>query len=72
MIKIDWLYAALRIAKIYDCQFECEELFADEDNFFTCPECEEPILLEDYPELDGVADKSWCLCPICEEKLDLI
>ena len=24
------------------------------------------------PEFDGAADKSFCICPICEQKLDLV
>ena len=46
MVKIDWYYAAVRIAKIYATQWECSM----------------------YDE----GDKSYCYCPICEEKLDLI
>ena len=73
MAKIDWHYAAARIAKIYDTQYECSDMCDDdEDNFILCPECQDPIYLEDYPEFDGAADKSFCICPICEQKLDLI
>ena len=73
MAKIDWHYAAARIAKIYDTQYECSDMCDDdEDNFIVCIECGEPIYLDDYPEFDGAADKSFCICPICEQKLDLI
>lgn len=73
MAKIDWHYAATRIAKIYDTQYECSDMCDDdEDNFILCPECQDPIYLDDYPEFDGAADKSFCICPICEQRLDLI
>ena len=76
MTKVDWFYAATRIAKIYNTHWVCSDMFdegdEDGDNFILCPECEEPILLEDYPELDAAADKSYCLCPICENRLDLV
>ena len=73
MAKIDWHYAAVRIAKIYDTQYECSDMCDDdEDNFIVCIECGEPIYLDDYPTLDGATDKSYCYCPICGEKLDLI
>ena len=73
MAKIDWHYAAVRIAKIYDTQYECSDMCDDdEDNFILCPECRDPIYLDDYPEFDGAADKSFCICPICEQRLDLI
>ena len=73
MAKIDWHYAAARIAKIYDTQYECSDMCDDdEDNFILCPECQDPIYLDDYPEFDGAADKSFCMCPICEQRLDLV
>lgn len=72
MAKIDWYFASVRIAKIYGTQYECSAMYGDDDNFVICPECMEPIYLEDYPEFDGAEDKSFCMCPICEERLDLI
>lgn len=72
MAKIDWYYAAVRIAKIYTTQWKCSMYDGEEDNFILCPECEDPICLDDYPTLDGAADKSYCYCPICEQKLDLV
>ena len=73
MAKIDWHYAAARIAKIYDTQYEYSDMCDDDgDNFILCPECQDPIYLDDYPEFDGEADKSFCICPICEQRLDLI
>lgn len=60
MAKIDWYYAAVRIAKIYATQWECSMYGG------------EPIYLDDYPEFDGAADKSFCICPICEQRLDLV
>lgn len=30
------------------------------------------IYLDDYPEFDGAADKSFCICPICEQRLNLV
>ena len=71
MTKIDWYYAAVRIAKIYATQWECS-MYDEGDDFIVCPECEEPIYLDDYPEFDGAADKSFCICPICEQRLDLV
>lgn len=32
----------------------------------------ESIYLDDYPEFDGAADKSFCICPICEQRLNLV
>lgn len=73
MAKIDWYYASVRIAKIYGTQYECSAMYDDdEDDFIVCPECEDPVYLDDYPEFDGAADKSFCMCPICEQRLDLI
>ena len=72
MAKIDWYYAAVRIAKIYATQWECSMYDGEEDDFIVCPECEEPIYLDDYPEFDGAADKSFCICPICEQRLDQV
>lgn len=71
MTKIDWYFAATRIAKIYGTQWECTD-FGEDDDFIVCGECGEPIYLDDYPEFDGAADKSFCMCPICEQRLDLI
>ena len=28
--------------------------------------------IREFAEFDGAADKSFCMCPICEQKLDLI
>ena len=72
MAKIDWYYAAVRIAKIYATQWECSMQGGEGDNFIVCIECGEPIYLDDYPEFDGAADKSFCICPICEQRLDLV
>lgn len=71
MAKIKWFDAAVRIAKIYNTHWECTD-FGEDDDFIVCGECGEPIYLDDYPTLDGATDKSYCYCPICEEKLDLI
>ena len=42
----------------------CEETFgcyADwEERFCTCPECQEPIYEDDFPE------HGWHSCPVCE------
>ena len=42
----------------------CEEVYGVHVNmnegFFICPECGEPLLIEDWPEHD------WETCPICE------
>lgn len=71
MTKINWFDAAVHIAKIYNTHWKCIE-FGGDDNFIVCGECGEPIYLDDYPEFDGAADKSFCMCPICEQRLDLI
>ena len=71
MAKIDWYYAAVRIAKIYATQWECS-MYDEGDDFIVYGECGEPIYLDDYPEFDGAADKSFCICPICEQRLDLV
>ena len=72
MAKIDWFSAAVRIAKFYDTQWEQADMFGgDSGNFVGCPACEKPIHLEDYPELEGAADKSFCICPLCKRELIL-
>ena len=72
MAKIDWFSAAVRIAKFYDTKWECADMFGgDTGNFVVCPGCEKPIHLEDYPELEGAADKSFCTCPLCKRELIL-
>lgn len=40
----------------------CLENFED-DIWFECPECGEPIFYEDYPEAFCIGAK----CPVCEE-----
>ena len=73
MAKIDWFSAAVRIAKFYDTKWEYADMFGgDTGNFVVCPGCEKPIHLEEYPVLEVAADKSFCVCPFCKEKLDLI
>lgn len=46
----------------------CEEvygIFVDwEEKFFICPECDEPIYMEDWESHD------WKTCPICEFELE--
>lgn len=42
----------------------------DEDRFFVCPECGEPIYEDDWKESDclGIDGEAW-YCPICGELL---
>lgn len=38
----------------------------DEDDWFACPECEEPLLAEDWDEIeDWEPITPWSACPIC-------
>jgi predicted RNA-binding Zn-ribbon protein involved in translation (DUF1610 family) len=51
-----WIEAALFCHRVYGAEWN------DEDNFFICPECGEPIYHEDYNlELEGIM----MCCPIC-------
>lgn len=42
----------------------CEDTFGSyvdwEERFFHCPECDEPLLFEDWNDHD------WSMCPVCE------
>ena len=60
------------LLKFMQLSGECSMYDGEEDDFIVCPECEEPIYLDDYPEFDGAADKSFCICPICEQRLNLV
>ena len=46
--------------------YEDEDELAREDLWFECPECGEPILFADYPEVfvDNRPE-----CPVCEEEI---
>jgi hypothetical protein len=48
-----------------DCAKYCEEIygvFVDwEEEYFICPECDEPIYADDWGDHDH-----WNFCPICE------
>jgi hypothetical protein len=48
-----------------DCAKYCEEnygVYVDwEEEYFICPECDEPIYADDWDDHD-----LWNLCPICE------
>ena len=38
----------------------------DEDDWFTCPECDEPLLAGDWDTIeDWVPMTPWSACPIC-------
>ena len=47
-------------------------MYDEGDDFIVYGECGEPIYLDDYPEFDGAADKSFCIRPICEQRLNLV
>ena len=59
-MKWSWSYIAQYIIeKEYDGYVDWDE------EFFICPECDEPVYKCDYPYIDlGM------LCPICETKLE--
>lgn len=42
-----------------------DALFDNQENIVWCPHCEEPILKDDYPEIEFTVDGF--VCPICEE-----
>lgn len=46
-LRLDWYYAAARIAKIYATQWECS-MYDEGDDFIVCGECGEAIYLDDY------------------------
>jgi len=38
----------------------------DEDDWFACPECDEPLLAEDWDKIeDWEPTTPWSVCPIC-------
>ena len=47
----------------YGMARKCEEDYGShvdyEEDFFICPECGEPLLVEDWPK------HNWDICPIC-------
>ena len=49
-----WEYCASYCEKTYGAYVDWEE------EFFHCPECDEPLLSEDWKEHD------WNICPVCE------
>lgn len=54
-----------------DYEADADEL---DSPWFSCPECGEPILYEDYEEdMDDFIsdDYSMFTCPICEEEMEL-
>lgn len=57
-MKIEnWRDAANYCEKVFDVQVDY-----DEDKFFICPTCGEPIYEEDWKDHDD-----WHCCPICEK-----
>lgn len=67
MAKIAWNKAAHYVDEVYDTYVNLEPS-ENEDCFFICPECGDPISDEDFPELelhcgDGV---ELFYCPVCE------
>lgn len=72
MAKIAWEQAANWVDKIYDTYVNLDR--EDEDRCFICPECGEPILEEDFPELDSYAEfyeegELLFYCPVCETEI---
>lgn len=41
----------------------------DCEDEFICPECEDPVLKEDYPLLDFCRENKTFKCPICENEI---
>lgn len=40
----------------------------EEDRFFICPECDEPIYEDDYPDIIISSNEEF-YCPVCDEKI---
>ena len=47
----------------------CYDGEKDDDPVFYCPECEEPLYKEDFPEFDELDADEGFICPICECEL---
>ena len=65
-MKSNWYRFAKKCNEIYGV-----ELDVDEDRFFVCPTCNEPIYESDWTDNDywlGRYRKRW-YCPICEDLL---
>ena len=52
-INIDWLVVATYCEEEYGMPLNTKE------GYFVCPECGEPLFIEDWPKHD------WEICPIC-------
>lgn len=62
--EISWEYVAPLMGDIFGVFVDMEE------RFFHCPDCDEPILEEDYSVFDVVEDEDgdeYVMCPVCEE-----
>ena len=55
-MRTSWREAAMECKKTYG-SYVCWK-----SEHFLCPECGEPVYLEDYPDHD------WKACPVCEYK----
>jgi hypothetical protein len=60
IMKWSWEYVAR-----YLVEQECGGFVNWTEEYYICPECEEPIYKEDYPMIDiGM------MCPVCEAEVE--
>ena len=58
-MKWSWEYIAKVVERDYGCYVDWDE------EFYICPECDEPIYKCDYPFI-----KVGMICPICENETE--
>ena len=66
MEQISWEKAKEIVDEVYGSGWSLVD--EDEDEFI-CPECEDPILSEDYPILDFCRENKTFICPVCENEI---
>lgn len=74
IIKTSWQEVAVEVEEVYGIFLEISQ--DDEDSFFICPHCDEPIYKNDYPEIKSEVDEitmcaSFPMCPICGEEYEI-
>lgn len=74
IIKTPWQEVAVGVEEVYGIFLKISQ--DDEDSFFICPYCDEPIYKNDYPEIESEVDETtmcanFPMCPICEEKYEI-
>jgi predicted RNA-binding Zn-ribbon protein involved in translation (DUF1610 family) len=66
MEQISWEKAKEIVDEVYGSGWS---LVGEDEDEFICPECEDPILREDYPILDFCRENKTFICPVCENEI---